>query len=75
MELEMIEGSQYAYRSGGDGGGQELYRLGQTVGHCGQVGGMELNSCWLPEAQVLVNVLYRQGSGIYVLTAGGPCKA
>lgn len=30
----MIEGSQYAYRSGGDGGGQELYRLGQTVGHC-----------------------------------------
>lgn len=74
MELEMIEGSQYAYRSGGDGGGQELYRLGQTVGHCAMDGGMELNSCWLPEAQVLVNVLYRQSSGSYVLTAVDPAK-
>lgn len=74
MELEMIEGSQYAYRSGGDGGGQELYRLGQTVGHCAMDGGMELNSCWLPEAQVLVNVLYRQGSGSYVLTAVDPAQ-
>ena len=72
MELEMIEGSQYAYRSGGDGGGQELYRLGQTVGHCAMDGGMELlaaGGAGAGERTVPAGQRQLRADG------GGPCKA